>query len=719
MQKETQVMADFLLEIGLDEVPARMIAGAEAELGRRVNDLLTRERLLAPDAKLTTYSTPRRLAVLAEGVLASQADTEEKLTGPSWKVAFKDGAPTKAAEAFANKAGVAVDALEKVTNSKGEYVGATVKRLGRAASELLATELPKEVLGLYWAKNMYWRAGKPERFVRPVRWVVALLDSAIVPVEIAGIQAGNTSRGHRILHGEHSVLLTSPKCYAEELRKAFVVADVAERRQTIRKALDAATRTVPGAKWREDEALIETVVHLTEWPSVVLGDFEPEYLALPEEVLVTVMRDHQKYFAVEGADGKLAPHFLAVLNIKVDAEGEEIIRHGNARVLRARFKDARFFWEVDQKTPLAERVESLDNVTFQKKLGSYAWKTRNNWAAAEKLAKTTSSRGINVDEAALRKATEIAKTDLTTELVKEFTELQGIIGGLYARAQGHGESVAQTIYDQYTPASIEDRIPKTVEGQLFGIADRIQTIVAMFGIGMAPTGSKDPFALRRAANAIVKILAESELSLTLTDVLDSYTGIVYADEAGKRKDIPRDIDSDETLLSVQAFLRERLSFYLKDVRGFAYDVVNAVLAAGADDVRDAIARAGALTAARESEDFAAISAAFKRIKNILRQAEEKGFAIGSPKDVTLASEAQQLADAAALLTPEVDALRKLRFYGQALEAIATLRPVVDAFFDKVMVLDPDEKVRGAHLGLIDGVLRGFSGIADFSEIVTG
>ena len=368
-------MSDFLLEIGLDEVPARMIAGAEAELGRRVNELLTRERLLSSGAKLTTYSTPRRLAVLVEGVLASQADTEEQLTGPSWKVAFKDGAPTKAAEAFANKAGVAVAALEKVTNAKGEYVGATVKRLGRAASELLATELPKEVLGLYWAKNMYWRAGKPERFVRPVRWAVALLDAVVVPLEIAGIKAGNASRGHRILHGESPVTLTKATDYAETLRKAYVVVDVAERRQSIRKALDAATRTVSGARWREDEPLIETVVHLTEWPSVVLGDFEPEYLALPEEVLVTVMRDHQKYFAVEGADSKLAPHFLAVLNIKVDAEGEAIIRHGNARVLRARFKDARFFWEVDQKTPLADRVESLKNVTFQKELGSYYWKT--------------------------------------------------------------------------------------------------------------------------------------------------------------------------------------------------------------------------------------------------------------------------------------------------------------------------------------------------------
>jgi glycyl-tRNA synthetase beta chain len=547
---------------------------------------------------------------------------------------------------------------------------------------------------------MYWRAGKPERFVRPVRWVVALLDAAVVPVEIAGITAGNKSRGHRILHGSDPVLLNSPESYVEALRKAYVMVDVAERRQTIRKALDAATRTVAGARWREDEPLIETVVHLTEWPSVVLGAFEPEYLALPEEVLVTVMRDHQKYFAVEGADGKVLPHFLAVLNTEVDAEGEEIIRHGNARVLRARFKDARFFWDFDQKVFLADRVESLKVVTFQKQLGSYHWKTEQNLVVVRQLAATVKAAGVAFDGASLLKAIELAKTDLTTELVKEFTELQGVIGGLYAKAQGLGETVAQAIYAQYTPASTEDAIPATVEGQLLGLADRIQTITAMFGIGSAPTGSKDPFALRRAANAIVKILAESGLPLTLVDV------VAASGAEGANKE------------QVAAFLQERLSFYLKDVRGFAYDVVSAVLPADADDVRDAIARAEALTAARESADFAAISAAFKRIKNILRQAEEKGFDLGSPQDVTLAPEAQQLAAAADALAPQVAKLRQERAYGEALALIATLRPTVDAFFDKVMVLDPDAAVRGAHLGLIDQILRGFSGIADFSEIVT-
>jgi len=693
-------MADFLLELGLDEIPARMIAGAEAKLGELVNDLLTRERLLGADSKLTTYSTPRRLAVLVEGVLAGQADTEEKLTGPSWIVAFKDGVPTPAAEAFAKKAGVPVESLEKITNAKGEYVGATVKRVGRATTELLAAELPKEVLSLYWAKNMYWRAGKPERFVRPIRWLVALLDSAIVPLEIAGIAAGNTSRGHRILYGTAPVTVGAAKEYSDSLHEAFVNVDVANRRHIIRKALDAATRTVPGARWREDEPLVETVVHLTEWPSVILGNFESEYLDLPEEVLVTVMRDHQKYFAVQGPDGKLLPHFLTVLNIQVDEEGKATIQHGNQKVLRARFKDARFFWNFDQKISLEDRVESLKSVTFQKELGSYHWKTEKNLDIAVALASAVKTAGIPIEAAGLLRAVELAKTDLTSELVKEFTELQGVIGGLYAKAQGLGNTVAKAIYDQYKPASTEDAIPRTIEGQLLGVADRIQTITAMFGIGNAPTGSKDPFALRRAANAIVKILAESDLPLTLSDVV----GAAKPDSA----------NNDQ----VTAFLRERLHFYLKDVRTFPYDVVNAVLATNADDVRDAIARAQALSAARESADFAAISAAFKRIKNILRQAEEKGFALGSPNDATLAPEAQQLAAATADLAPEVAKLRQERAYDQALTQIATVRPAVDAFFDKVMVLDPDPAIRGANLGLIDEVLRGFSGIADFSEIVT-
>jgi len=693
-------MAEFLLEIGLEEIPARMIAAAEAELGKRVTELLRRERLLASGGQITTYSTPRRLAVRVEGLELAQPDTEEQMVGPSWKIAFPAEVPGPAAVAFAKKAGVELSALTKITNAKGEYVGTTVERKGRTAADLLTTELPKEVLSIYWAKNMYWRAGKPERSVRPVRWIVALLDSAIVPLEIAGIAAGNTSRGHRILHGESPVVINTPAAYLEALRSAFVDADVAARRHTIRKALDHVTRAIaetPGARWREDEELVETVVHLTEWPTVLYGSFEHEYLALPEEVLVTVMRDHQKYFAVETREGKLAPHFLTVLNTQVDDEGRAIIRHGNERVLRSRFKDAQFFWETDQKIPLVERVEMLKSVTFQKDLGSYHAKTESNLQIAEALAAQVLSKGKVLDKTALLQATLLAKTDLTAELVKEFTELQGIVGGLYATAQGLGETVAAAIYSQYTPASIEDATPATIEGQLLGIADRIQTIVAMFGIGNAPTGSKDPFALRRAANAIIKILAESGLPLTISDVLAA---------SGSATD------------SVRSFLAERLSFYLKDVRGFSYDVVAAVLASGSDDVRDAIVRAEALAAVRGSDDFVAISAAVKRIKNILRQAAEKGDTPGTLSESALTQpEERQLLAASSAVSQKVAAYRAAGNYAAALEAIATLRPAVDAFFEAVMVMVPEPELRVARLALIQSVLDGFSGIADFSEIV--
>src|SRR5579862_6361201 len=393
-------MPDFLLEVGLEEIPARMIAVAQAELARRVEELLTRERLLSGGA-VTGYSTPRRLAVLVSGVLAAQADSEEQLTGPSWAVAFKGGEATPAALAFAKKAGVEVSALQKITTAKGEYVSATVLRKGRSTADVLMDQLPKELAVIYWPKNMYWRAGKPERFVRPVKWLLAILDHAIVPVEFAGVHAGNLSYGHRILHGDHAVTINKPSEYVAALESAKVIVDVEARRQRIRKALDAATRTVPGARWREDEALVDTVTHLTEWPSVLLGGFEAEYLSLPEEVLVTVMRDHQKYFAVEDAAGKLAPHFLTVLNTEANEQGIAVIRHGNERVLRSRFSDARFFWDFDQKIPLAERVGMLQSVTFQKDLGSYFKKTDSNVAIAKQLAELALIRGTKLDKAAL------------------------------------------------------------------------------------------------------------------------------------------------------------------------------------------------------------------------------------------------------------------------------------------------------------------------------
>ncbi|HEX3375044.1 MAG TPA: glycine--tRNA ligase subunit beta [Edaphobacter sp.] len=696
-------MADFLFEIGLEEVPARMIAGAQAEFEQRVVKMLERERLVLPSVAIKSFATPRRLAVWIGQVEEQQNPLMVETLGPSTKVAFKDGQPTPAAISFAKKLGVEVASLGKVQTSKGEYLQAVSFTAARKASDVIAEQLPRDLAEIYWAKNMYWRPGKPERFVRPVRWMVALLGGEVVPVSFGGYEAGAVTYGHRVLFGDAPIALKEPGEYEDALLSGYVIADVEARRQRIRKALDKVTRTVDGLRWREDHALVDKLTHLTEWPTVLMGGFEAEYLSLPEEVLVTVMRDHQSYFAVEDKEGKLAPHFLAVLNTETNEAGMAVIRHGNERVLRARFNDARFFWEFDQRVPLVERVKLLEHVTFQKDLGSYAKKAERMRDLAHRLGSLVQERGVEFEFNALLDAAGLAKTDLTTELVKEFTELQGVVGGLYARAQGFSGAVSDAIYDQYKPESMEDSVPRTVEGSLLAIADKADTVAGMFGLGLEPTGSKDPFALRRAANGVVKILAEGEVALPLT--LEEISTISSGDPAVAAK--------------VRSFFAERLEFYLREARGQAYDVVKAVLAAEADDVRDAVARAEAVSAARGSEDFTAVSSAFKRMKNILAQAGEKGFAAGSSIDAALLTEPAEkaLAERSSELAGSVRVFGAEKNYKAALEQIATLRPQVDAFFDAVMVMAPDAEVRANRLALLEKVLGDFSGIADFSEIV--
>ncbi len=705
-------MPDFLLELGLEEIPARMIPSAEAELLRRTLTLLGKEALLSPtfdpltDAR--SYSSPRRLAVLIRNVEAQQSDITEETTGPAVKIAFKDGVPTPAAEAFARKSGVAVADLKTISTPKGEYLAATTTKKGRSASEVIASELPKEIAAIYWAKNMRWIHGSgvaatdATRFVRPVVWIACLLDDTVVPIEFAGKTAGRASYGHRVLSSGEPIEIQSPASYIAQLEGEYVLADVEARRHTIRKALDHVTRTVPGARWREDEALVDAVTHLTEWPDVLLGDFEPAYLELPEEVLVTVMRDHQKYFAVEDANGKLAPHFLTITNIALNAENTAIIKQGNERVLRARFNDARFFWEFDQRTPLTDRVKLLENVTFQKDLGSYAKKSERVRDISKRLRILADTRGTILDAAAIDSAAVLAKTDLTTELVKEFTELQGIIGGLYAKTQGIGEAAANAIYDQYLPASAKDSIPRSAEGAILGLSDRIDTLAGLFALGMEPTGSKDPFGLRRAANSIVRILAESVLPLKISDVLPA---------AGQ---------TPEVNARLEIFFAERVEFYLRESRGQSYDVVKAVMASGYDDLHDAVARAEALSSVRGSDDFLAVSAAFKRMKNILAQSAEtedlKNALSGGGGAVHPAQ--ALLWEASEKVEAEVKALVGKRDYVGAFERIATLRPDVDNFFEEVMVLDPNPEVRKTRLAVLFAIVHNIRNIADLSEIVT-
>jgi glycyl-tRNA synthetase beta chain len=713
-------MADFLLEIGCEEIPARMIEAASRELRERLHALLVRERL-EPAGVISHLDTPRRLAVLASHIPSSQPDITEQVSGPSVQVAYANGQPTPAAHAFAKKVGVEVGKLERVSTAKGEYLAATITRKGRGAAEILAKALPKEISTLYWPKNMYWRK-RGEVFVRPVRWLVAMLDEQVVPLELFGLIAGKISRGHRVIvggAGGGTVVISKPSGYVEALREAKVLS-APEREHVIRKALDAATRTIPGARWREDTPLVATVVNLTEFPSVILGGFDPEFLDLPEEVLVTVMRDHQKYFAIEDANGKLLPHFLAVLNTAGNSNG--LIRHGNERVLRARFNDARFFWQADQKQTLRQRVSLLRNVTFQKDLGSYYDKTLRVQRIASWLAETVKQRGMAIRPGVVHKAALLAKADLTTELVKEFTELQGIVGGLYARVQELDQDmrpdvqleISRAIYDHYRPESMEDAAPATIEGAVLSIADKSDSIAGMFALGLIPSGSKDPFALRRQANGIVKTIAEHKLPLHLSRIMADARIRYRGSEAEKK------FSNAAYAESVRSFFRERLEFYLKDARGYAYDVVSAVLAVDSDDVVDAVARAAAVSKVRGSADFGSISSAFKRMKNILRQAAEKTKVVAlrvDPNGLQEESEKELFAQIPQTVAT-VEKLSAARDYEGALLEIAKLRPAIDRFFDKVMVMVDDDNLRANRLALLQTVVKEFSTIADFSEIVT-
>jgi glycyl-tRNA synthetase beta chain len=635
----------FLLEIGTEEIPDWMIPGAVEYL----------RGLPVPGPRVD--ATPRRLVVRAESVPAREADTEEKLTGPP------KAAPAQAVAGFARKAGVPPEELTLETTARGEYYTYTRKVAGRNTADVLAALLPDFIVKIPFPKTMYWTGKTGPRFIRPIRWIVAMLGEQVIPFEIAGVRSSNLTEGHRRLGG--SRLAVTPATFEQVLCDNFVILSAAERRAKIEREIAAL-----GVRVHPDPSLLETLVYLTEYPTPIIGDFDPQFLELPEEVRTTVMKHHQKYFSTEGT------HFVAVMNIDADREG--LVKRGNERVLRARFNDARFFWQVDQKKPLAARLPDLANVTFQAKLGSYLQKTQRNVALAGELG----------GDAAAQRAAELAKCDLTTELVKEFTELQGVVGGLYARAQGEPESVWRAIYDHYKPESMDDAIPSTEAGRLVSLADKLDTLRGCFSIGLVPTGSRDPFALRRAAQGVVRILVEGKLRLPVRSLLNG--------EA-----------------QLGEFLLDRIRYYFRDIRSFKYDEVNAVLASGWDDLVDVEARLTAIQSVRPTENFEPLAASFKRIQNILKQARF--------------TEAGEIARALLEAGPEADlhsefervreASRTLE-YRPALETIASIRPSVDLFFDKVLVNAPDERIRRNRLTLLATLLKEFSTIADFSEIVT-
>ena len=683
--------AELLLEVGTEEIPDWMIVGALADLEKRLLGGLKKFEL-GDGVSVTADATPRRLLLVAEGIATRQADRVETLKGPPRSIAYdQSGNPTKAAEGFARRAGVGVEQLQA-----GEDGKLSVERSieGRPAAEILAEFLPEAITGVYFPKTMYWTSRSGPRFIRPIRWLVALFDGQVVPFEIAGVQSGKTTCGHRRL-GSASIEVSDAADYRSKLDGNFVILSAAERQKKIETGI---VSIVPvGMRVRPNARLLSTLVNITEYPTAILGGFEEQYLTLPEEVLETVMDHHQKYFAVEDESGRLQPNFVAVANLDGDPDG--IIREGNERVLRARFNDARFFWDADQKQSLAGRVEDLKAVTFQAKLGSYYEKTQRSQELVTALAGALGLSGEATTNAL--RASELAKCDLTTELVGEFPELQGVVGGLYAKHQGEPEEVAAAIYSHYRPAGGDDRIPPTIAGRLVALADKLGTLGGLFGLGLIPTGSKDPFALRRAAYGIVRILIEGKLPLSLPKLC-------------------RIANAGDGTASLEEFFLERLRYYLRDVCGHRYDEVSAVISASAELPLDVAARAEAISKVRPTPNFEPLAVSFKRIENILKKAG------GVEKFAAEAVDASLLEDGAEAalhslfqdVKPKVTAAKNQGLYEEALHTIASLREAVDLFFDEVLVMSKDDKIRNNRLALLAKLLKEFSTIADFSEIVS-
>jgi glycyl-tRNA synthetase beta chain len=701
----------FLLEVGCEEIPARMIAHAAAELRVLVGKYLGANSL-AETGGVEAFGAPRRLVVSVPELRLRQPDSRTETLGPPKSVAFDDvGRPTRAAESFAAKQGVDVGSLEIAATPRGDYVVARKLVPGRAASDILSEILPRAILELSFPRSMYWARSDGPRFVRPIRWIVALLDDRVVPFSVGEIRSGRFSRGHRFLSKETPVAIARAGDYLARLRSNFVLARPEERREKIERELSrlAAQRHL---RVRPDPNLFDEVLYLNEYPTAILGGFDSSYLELPEEILVTVMRGHQKYFAVEDRDGRLAPWFAAIINMSSDATGT--IRSGHERVLRARFADARFFWDNDQKCRLADYLPRLAGVMYESRIGSYLDKVERVRLLARWIAEQWFNSGIaEADVAAADRAAELAKCDLVTEMVRELPELEGIVGGLYAAEQGEPEDVASAIYDQYRPAGLDDSIPRNLPGCALAMADRLDSLTACFGVGLIPSGSSDAFGLRRAALGVVKILLERRLPFSLSAAVATAASLLR--ELQPKLELTAEVEAQ-----VKLFIQERCRYIFRERFGFAYDEIDAVLAAGADDLVDAEQRIAAVRAVRRSKDFEPLAVAFKRIRNILEKAgPPEGWRLDAVSGELFSEKAERdLHAAAEKVAKEAARLKSGGRYREALEAIAGLRPVVDHFFDDVLVMSEDQSVRKNRLTLLAQLLREFSTIAAFSEIQT-
>lgn len=683
---------DLTVELGVEEIPASMLENAARQFAGILTESLEHNRLTT--GARTIWYTPRRIIVGIGDIPEKQDDLKETLIGPPKRIGYgPDGTATKAALAFAEKNGVAPSAVSITQTPKGEYLCVERTSKGIATHTLLKTLLPQAIGKIEFPKTMHWSPDQ-FRFIRPLRWIVALYGEKTVRFKLANIVSSNVTSGHRFL-GRNRIRVADLESLREGLRENAVLVDPEERKILIRDGLLEESAHC-GGHLLEDLELLETVVNLNEAPSVVRGEFEKRFLSLPKEILVTVMREHQKYFSVLNDAEELMPLFLAVVNTQ--EKRKEEIRLGHERVLRARLDDAAFFWETDRKTSLKGREEMLKHVVFQEKLGTYFDKTGR---VLELLPDIARAVGKAACIGHLEEAGHIFKCDLITEMVKEFTDLQGIVGGLYARSEGYPEPVCKAVYEQYAPKSADSPSPASETGAILAMADRLDTVCGCFTIGLTPSGSGDPFAVRRQGNGIIKILFDHRMSLSLREAV-AWSLKCY----GK--------NSEGTCGELMEFFVGRLRFMLEEM-GYAYDSIQAVLEAGSDDPLDALQRLKALTALRNEADFLSLASNFKRIVNITAQA---GGAEGEPDSSKFETEEEKALWRSYLdIRPEVHNARQLHDYGRAFRLLASMREVVDRFFQEVLVMAEDPVIRANRIALLSCISNLFKSLADISKIV--
>ncbi len=683
---------DLIFEIGTEEIPAGFLARGMSALEERAKAKLEAARLVP--ASLRVLGTPRRLALCVAGLPDRQPDISEEVVGPPAQAAFdKEGKPTQAALGFAKKNGADPNALRRgeVPGKKGEYVLCTRLEKGRAAREVLPALLTELCAELPWPKSMRWGFGQTA-FARPVHWLVALLGKETLPVAFAGITAGTQSRGHRFLAPGPVELDGSLEGYTSALRKAHVIVDPADRRRMIEAELSRVEKE-QDVKIRPDGDLLDEVTNLVEYPVAVSGAFDARFLEVPEQVIVSAMRAHQKYFATEKS-GKLAPSFVTIAGMIT--KDPKLVRAGNERVLAARLNDAKFFFQEDQKKKLEEWNERLKGVVFQAKLGTVHQKMERIKALATFIA----SR-VGVDEKPTARAASLCKADLVSHMVGEFPDLQGVMGYHYALASGEDKTVARAIMEHYQPKSAGGQLPESAPGAVLALADRFDTLVGCFAAGLQPTGSADPYGLRRAALGILAILIARNWTPALSELV-----------AQAKQPIPV---TPQCLGDVKEFLRIRLRG-LAEGQGLPVDCVDAALAAGFDNVPDALARAQVLAQWSRRQDFAPLATAFKRVANILKGAT--GDRAPDPKVFTEEDE-RTLWTFFTKIEKQVGTHLEGKNYNGALEVLATLKEPVDRFFDKVLVMDKDERVRENRMAMLSRINATFNRIADFRQLAAG